>query len=176
MTSETPVPEPAGPLVVLVGPPGAGKTTVGALLARRWGVDMRDTDLDIEATAGRPISEIFIDAGETEFRELERAAVVAALAAAPGVLCLGGGAVMAAETRLLLTRHRVAFLDVGLAEAASRVGLGVTRPLLLGNVRGQLKVLLDARRPVYESVATITVETDRLDADGVADEVERRLA
>jgi shikimate kinase len=154
---------------------GAGKTSVGQLLAQRWGVELRDTDADIEAREGKSISEIFIGEGEGYFRELERTAVVAALAGHPGVLSMGGGAILDAATRADLRGHRVVFLDVGLSEAAKRVGLGTTRPLLLGNVRSQLKALLDARRPLYEEVAAVEVLTDGLDVDAVADEVERRL-
>ena len=87
------------PRAVLVGPPGAGKTTVGQLLAEALGVPFRDTDADIEATAGKPISDIFVDDGEDHFRALERAAVAAALESFDGVLALGGGAVLADETR-----------------------------------------------------------------------------
>ncbi len=101
--------------------------------------------------------------------------VAEALAHNQGVLALGGGAVMTASTRALLADHRVVFLDVGMAEAAARVGLGVTRPLLLGNVRGQLKALLDSRRPLYLEVATVTVATNGLSVEAVADEIERSL-
>lgn len=166
----------SGPLVVLVGPMGAGKTTVGEILARRWGVELRDTDAEIERAQGKPISEIFIDDGEPFFRELEAAAVVSALAGHSGVVFTGGGAVMSAETRAVVAAHRVVFLDVGLSQASARVGLGATRPMLLGNVRGQLKALLDERRPLYEEVAIATVLTDDLDAEGVADAVEKALA
>lgn len=169
--------EPASrPRVVLVGPMGAGKSTVGAILARRWDVPLRDTDEDIEQSEGRPISEIFIDDGESHFRALERDAVARALAEHTGVVSVGGGAVMAAETRAAMAGHQVVFLDVGLSSAASRVGLGATRPMLLGNVRGQLKSLMDERRPLYESVAVATVATDDLDAEAVADLVEKALA
>ncbi len=164
------------PELVLVGPPGAGKSSVGALLARRWGTDLRDTDADIESTVGKPIAEIFVDEGEGFFRELEGHAVERALEEHVGVLALGGGAVTSDHVRALLVGHQVAFLDVGLADAASRVGLGVTRPLLLGNVRSQLKALLDARRPLYQEVATVTVSTDGLTVDEVADAVEKALA
>jgi shikimate kinase len=157
--------------VVLVGPMGAGKTTVAARLADRWGVAVRDTDQDVEATAGKAISEIFVDDGEQRFRELERAAVARALAEHDGVLALGGGALLDLQTRRALHRHRVVFLDVGLSDAVKRVGLGVGRPLLLGNVRGRIKTLLDERRPVYEEVATFVVRTDDRTADQVADEV-----
>jgi shikimate kinase len=151
-----------GPLVVLVGPMGAGKTTVGRLLAERLGVGFRDTDDDVEAAEGRTVSDIFVESGEEHFRTAERAAVARALAEHEGVLALGGGAVMAEETRELLAGHCVVFLRVGLADAASRVGLGVSRPLLLGNVRGTMKTLLDERTPVYEGIATSVVDTDGL--------------
>lgn len=148
------------PRVVLVGPMGAGKSTVGALLADAWGVPVRDTDADIEALEGRSISDIFVDSGEAHFRDLERKAVAEALATHDGVLSLGGGAVLDPATRDLLAGHPVVFLKVGLAEAVKRVGLGSSRPLLLGNVRSRIKALLDERTPVYESVATLTVDTD----------------
>jgi shikimate kinase len=139
---------------------GAGKSTVGALLADAWGVPVRDTDADIEALEGRSISDIFVDSGEAHFRDLERKAVAEALATHDGVLSLGGGAVLDPGTRDLLAGHPVVFLKVGLAEAVKRVGLGSSRPLLLGNVRSRIKALLDERTPVYESVATLTVDTD----------------
>ena len=142
------------PRVVLVGPMGAGKTTVADLLARAWGTTARDTDHDVEAREGRAVSDIFVDSGEDHFRALEREAVAAALAEHDGVLALGGGAVLDPGTRALLAGHRVVFLRVGLSDAVKRVGLGTSRPLLLGNVRGRIKALLDERTPVYESVAT----------------------
>jgi shikimate kinase len=159
------------PVVVLVGAMGAGKTTVGRLVAEALGVEFLDTDEMIERTAGKTVSEIFVDDGEPHFRALERAAVAEALAAHEGVLALGGGAVVDPATRDLLAGHPVVFLRVGLSDAAQRVGLGVSRPLLLGNVRGRIKQLLDERAPVYESVARHVVETDGLSAAEVADRV-----
>ena len=141
------------PRVVLIGPMGAGKSTVARLLAERWDVGLRDTDHDVEVGEGRPISEIFVDDGEERFRALERGSVAAALGEHDGVLSLGGGAVLAEETRERLRGHTVVFLRVGLSDAVKRVGLGTSRPLLLGNVRGRLKSLLDERTPVYEEVA-----------------------
>ncbi len=161
------------PRVVLVGPMGAGKTTVGSLLAQAWGTSSRDTDDDVEAAAGKAVSEIFVDDGEPVFRALEKTAVATALAEHDGVLSLGGGAVLDDDTRALLRGHRVVFLSVGLSEAVKRVGLGTSRPLLLGNVRSRIKALLDERTPVYESVATETVDTDGLTAEQVADEILR---
>ena len=159
------------PRVVLVGPMGAGKTTVGALLAEAWGVAARDTDADVEALEGRSISDIFVESGEAHFRDLERKAVAEALATHDGVLALGGGAVLDPATRELLAGHTVVFLRVGLSDAVKRVGLGSARPLLLGNVRGRIKALLDERTPVYESVATLVVDTDGRTADEVAAEI-----
>ncbi|MBM7506487.1 shikimate kinase [Nocardioides salarius] len=161
----------SAPRVVLVGPMGAGKTTVAGLLAQRWGVAVRDTDHDVEASAGREISEIFVDDGEAAFRELERKAVATALAEHDGVLALGGGAVLDPATREQLAGQTVVFLRVGLSDAVKRVGLGVGRPLLLGNVRARIKALLDERTPVYEAVATHTVTTDARSPEEVADEV-----
>lgn len=160
-----------GPRVVLIGTMGAGKTTVGGLVAEALGLAFLDTDHVVEAAAGKPVAEIFVDDGEEHFRELERNAVAEALASHDGVLALGGGAVLDESTRALLADHPVVFLKVGLADAASRVGLGVSRPLLLGNVRGRIKQLLDERTPIYTAVARFTVETDGLDAAAVADQV-----
>ncbi|MBW8803609.1 MAG: shikimate kinase [Catenulispora sp. 13_1_20CM_3_70_7] len=160
------------PVVVLVGAPGSGKSTVGRLIADRLGVDFRDSDADIEAAAGQKIADIFVDHGEPYFRALEKAAVKEALAGHDGVLALGGGAVLDAGTRVLLKAHRVVFLDVTLPDAAARVGLNRDRPLLLGNVRGTLMKLMDERRPLYEEVAVLTVRTDREPEEIAADIVE----
>jgi len=163
------------PRVVLVGTMGAGKTTVGRRLAERWRVPFRDTDADVEAAEGRAVADIFVDSGEAHFRALERDAVRAALEGHDGVLALGGGAVQDPATRELLDGHTVVFLRVGLSDAAERVGLGVSRPLLLGNVRGRIKQLIDERTPVYESVAVHTVETDGLTVDEVVAAVEEAV-
>jgi len=162
---------PLSPRVVLVGAMGAGKSTVGRLVAEQLGASFLDTDEVVEQETGKAVAEIFIDDGEARFRELERRAVADALQSHDGVLALGGGAVLDAATRDLLDGHPVVFLRVGLSDAAKRVGLGVSRPLLLGNVRGRIKQLLDERTPIYEAVAAHVVDTDGLTAEDVAERV-----
>jgi shikimate kinase len=158
--------------VVLIGPPGAGKTTVGTALAARLGVPFTDTDSVVEAAAGKPVADIFISDGEPEFRRLERDAVAAALDTREGVIGLGGGAVMDEQTRARLAGHRVVYLETGFTELARRVGLDRARPLLIGtNPRAQLKALLDQRLPVYDGLAWLTVGTDGRDPEEVAAEI-----
>jgi shikimate kinase len=161
--------------VVLIGPPGSGKTTVGRALAHLLGVEPHDTDQEIEVQQGRSISDIFLDDGEPRFRELERAEVQASLQSHPGVLSLGGGAVMDPTTAASLTGPTVVFLDVGIADAARRVGFNHSRPLLAMNPRAQWKAMMDLRRPVYERLATITVLTTGRTPQDIAAEIVRRM-
>lgn len=158
----------SGPLVVLVGPMGVGKSTVGELLAARLGTTYRDTDADVVAEAGKPIAEIFYDEGEDHFRALERRAVAAALTGHAGVLSLGGGAVLDEATRELLADRPVVYLSMDVDEAVRRVGLGAARPLLAVNPRRQWRELMDARRHLYEEVARTVVATDENTPEEVA--------
>ncbi|MFJ8053972.1 shikimate kinase [Streptomyces luteogriseus] len=150
----------SGPLVVLVGPMGVGKSTVGQLLAERLGVSYRDTDDDIVAEQGRTIAEIFVDEGESVFRAIEKRAVRRALGEHDGVLALGGGAILDSDTRALLAGQRVAYLSMDVEEAVKRTGLNAARPLLAVNPRKQWRELMEARRHLYEEVATAVVATD----------------
>ena len=163
----------AQPRLVLIGPPGSGKSSVGRRLAEATGLAWRDTDADVATAAGKSISDIFLDDGEQEFRAQERRAVHAALSEHDGVLSLGGGAILDESTQESVRGYAAAggcvvFLDVSLTAAAPRVGFNRSRPLLLGNPRQQWKALMDERRPIYESLATVTVLTDELTVDEVS--------
>ncbi|MBO0913971.1 3-dehydroquinate synthase [Streptomyces laculatispora] len=161
----------SAPLIVLVGPMGVGKSTVGELLAARLGTSYRDTDADVVATAGKPIAEIFYDEGEDRFRELESGAVRAAVAEHTGVLSLGGGAVLDETTRALLAGHAVVYLSMDVDEAVKRVGLNTARPLLAVNPRRQWRELMEARRHLYTDVARVVVATDERTPEEVAQAV-----
>ncbi|WP_409056538.1 shikimate kinase [Streptomyces sp. SYP-A7185] len=160
-----------GPQIVLVGPMGVGKSTVGALLAERLGTAYRDTDADIVAAQGREIADIFVDEGEPHFRDLEREAVRTALAEHAGILALGGGAILNASTRALLAPHPVVYLSMDVEEAVKRTGLNVARPLLAVNPRKQWRELMDARRHLYAEVARAVVATDDRTPEEVAQAV-----
>jgi shikimate kinase len=165
-----------GPLLVLVGPPASGKTTVGTAVADALGVPFRDTDHDVETTAGCTVADLFVQHGEPHFRALEAAAVARALAEHTGVLALGGGAVTTEDTRRLLVAHgraggTVVWLDVDLPSAAHRVGLSRDRPILGLNPRAMLRTMLETRAPLYGEVATLTVFTGGRPAEDVVAEV-----
>lgn len=147
------------PVAVIVGAPGAGKSTVGRRLAGRLGVDFADTDTLVEVRAGKPVADIFVNDGEAAFRDMEREEIDEALRSFDGVLALGGGAVLDDTTRAALRDQRVIWLQVDLTNATQRVGLNSARPLLLGNVRGTMLSMLEARTPLYEEVADYRIET-----------------
>lgn len=167
--------EPVRPRVVLTGPPGSGKTTVGRALAALLGVSLHDTDQAIEAWQGRSISDIFLDDGEQRFRELERAETASSLTSHTGVLSLGGGAVMDPATEAALAGHTVVFLDVGVAAAAKRVGFDRSRPLLAVQPRAQWIRMMERRRPTYERLATFRVQTTGRQPQEVAAEIVQLL-
>ena len=172
MTQET-----QGPLVVLIGPPGAGKSAVGPLLADRLGVEFRDTDAEVGAAAGKPVSDIFIENGEEAFRALERSAVARALDehgglhARGGVLALGSGAVLDDEIQRLLEGLPVVYLSAEFGTVTRRIGLDRPRVMVPGNPRGRLRAMLGERDGIYRRLAAVTVPTDDLDPDEVADQI-----
>jgi shikimate kinase len=159
------------PTVVLIGSPGAGKSTVGRRVADRLGVDFEDTDRIIESETGLTISDIFVNRGEHAFRQLEADAVERALAECTGVLALGGGAIMRPETQERLKGQRVVWLKVSVSDAVHRVGMNQARPLLLGNVRGTLSSLMEKREPVYADVSSAIVDTSGRTLRQVTDDV-----
>ena len=147
------------PLVVLVGAPGAGKSTVGRRSAEQLGCAFVDSDALIEAVAGMSVSDIFVNQGEPAFRALEEQVIAQALNEQSGVVALGGGAVTSPRTRTLLLDAPVVWLQVSGSDAANRVGMNTARPLLLGNVRTKMTALLNEREPMYAEVATATIQT-----------------
>jgi len=156
--------------IVLIGPPGAGKSTVGKALSKRLNLNFIDTDQLVEERSGKSITEIFLDSGEAEFRSLERAVVLESLNKTNLVVALGGGSVLDAEVQSQLNgMGNVVFLDVSISNAAPRVGFNRERPLLLGNPRQQWLALMEKRRPIYESLAKIVVNTDNKKANEIAD-------
>jgi shikimate kinase len=163
------------PLVVLVGAPGAGKTSVGRALAAAWDVSFSDTDQLIEHAENRSVADIFIDEGEDYFRARELEAVAQAVAAEEGVLAFGGGAVLAQESRALLAGTPTVWLRLAPDTAVKRVGLNAARPMLLGGVRSQLIGLLKERTPLYEEVATFTLDVDDLDIDSALSAIAKEL-
>ena len=166
------------PQVILIGPPGAGKSSVGKALGQKLSTNFADTDVLIEKQSGLRVSEIFLDKGEPFFRELEKEVVLRELATFDGVLALGGGAVMNSDVEQALreTDDPVCFLDVSLSSAAPRIGFNRDRPLLVGNPRAKWQELMNVRRPIYESLATITVSTDSGTPSQIAQEIAHFLS
>jgi shikimate kinase len=148
--------------VILIGPPGAGKSTIGQSLAKKMKVKFADTDALIEAKLEKKISDIFVDLGEPYFRTQELLILAEVLESDCGVISLGGGAPIseAAQNLLRKSGETIIFLDISLGKAAARVGFNRDRPLLLGNPRAQWTELMNSRRPIYESLATAVISVD----------------
>ena len=163
--------------IILIGPPGAGKTSVGKALAKKLSLNFLDSDKVVEEKSGKSISEIFITDGEPAFREMERAAVIDLIENQDGGIALGGGSVMDLEvSKRLLPMANVVFLDVSISNAAPRVGFNRDRPLLLGNPRQQWIALMEKRRSTYEALAKTRVSTDNKKPVEVVEEIVKELA
>ena len=163
--------------ILLIGPPGAGKSTVGAALAKDLGLDFIDTDQVIEDDTGKSITDIFVVVGEPHFRAIELDTLRTVLTLESGVISLGGGAPISQDAQEAIERsnsHTV-FLDVSLATAAPRVGFNRDRPLLLGNPRAQWQALSDNRRPIYEKLADDAVKVDDMSVGQIVDEIKKNL-
>ena len=165
------------PRLILIGPPGCGKSTVGAALAQKLIIDFIDTDVAIEASYGQKISDIFVDKGEEFFRDLEFKVLDQSLMKEDCVLSLGGGAPIAQRAQEILKTAKapIFFLDVSLAVAAPRVGFNRDRPLLLGNPRAQWQSLAETRRPIYESLASFVIKVDAMSVEEVVDAIVLKL-
>ena len=165
------------PRIVLIGPMGAGKSTVGAQLARELNLDFADTDQLIEADQGKSVSEIFIEDGEPHFRLVEESIVIDALRDESGVLSLGGGAVINDEVQKSLRDSEATkiFLDISLAAVASRVGFDTARPLLMVNPRQKWSELMNSRRPTYEALADLTIDVSELSLEEVISRIKSEV-
>jgi shikimate kinase len=165
------------PRLILIGPPGCGKSTVGAALAQKLTIEFIDTDVAIEASYGQKISDIFVDKGEEFFRDLEFKVLDQSLMKEDCVLSLGGGAPIAQRAQEILKTAKapIFFLDVSLAVAAPRVGFNRDRPLLLGNPRAQWQSLAETRRPIYESLASFVIKVDAMSVEEVVDAIVSKL-
>ncbi len=159
------------PRLVFVGAPGSGKTTIGKQVAEKLGVEFIDVDNEIEMDEKTTISDIFVQKGESYFRQLEREKISELLNSFNGVLSLGGGSVLDETTRKALAIAPVVWLKVSSGDASSRVGLGLSRPVLMGNVRSTLVKLLEERTPLYEEVADWEIDTSKKSIEEVVQEV-----
>ena len=150
------------PRVILIGPMGSGKTTIGSLLAEKLGLSFRDTDQLIEEQEAKTVSQIFLDQGEDAFRAIEKRVLREELLTDGTVLSLGGGAPISidAQSALRAIASHIIFLDISLSTVAPRIGFNRDRPLLLNNPRGQWQTLMEARRPIYEAIADATINVD----------------
>lgn len=163
--------------IVLIGPPGAGKTSIGKALAKELKLSFVDSDTEIERVSNKKISEIFIDEGEAIFRKIEVEVVTKLLSEFEGVISLGGGAPINPEIQGFLTdaAYPVVFIDVSISQAANRIGFNKDRPLLLINPRQQWLQLMSERRPIYEKLANTTISSDNHKPSEVARKITDRI-
>ena len=160
--------------IVLIGPPGSGKSTVGVALAAHLQWPFVDTDALIESKASKKITDIFVEDGEEHFRTIEFETLQEVLLEPSAVISLGGGAPISqrAQDALVSSESSIVFLDVSLATAAPRVGFNRDRPLLLGNPRAQWQALSDQRRPIYEKLSTLSIKVDDMSVDEIISIIE----
>jgi len=163
--------------VVLIGPPGAGKSTIGKALAKEIATEFIDSDSEIERITGKKISDIFVEEGEAVFRKTEVEVVTALLDGFEGVIALGGGAPINTQIQEALTgvEYPIIFIDVSISQAANRIGFNKDRPLLLINPRQQWMNLMSERRPIYEKLASQTVNSDSQKPHEVAKLISEKL-
>ena len=166
------------PRIILIGPMGSGKSTIGKSLANKLSLEFRDTDSVIEQRENKSVSQIFIEDGEDAFRAIEREILQQELQASDTVLALGGGAPISTEAQsaLTATSSHVVYLDISLANVAPRIGFNRDRPLLLNNPRGQWQTLMEARRPIYEAIADTVVDVNKRSQSEIVAQIREVLA
>ena len=158
--------------LVLIGPPGSGKSSVAKSLAKKTGKRFVDTDKVIEEREGKPITEIFLEDGEKHFRTVESEVVLQTLAGEDEIVALGGGSILSEVVREELKKFSpIIYLEVSISNAAPRVGFNRERPLLLGNPRAQWLALMENRRLIYERLATFKISTDNKKPDQVTSDI-----
>jgi len=163
--------------VILIGPPGSGKTSIGRQVAKITNSVFTDTDHEIETKVGKSITNIFLEDGESFFREREKEIVIQTINDKTGVISLGGGSVLDSEVQKILEnlKDEVVYLEVTISNAAPRVGFNKDRPLLAGNPRAKWQELMEARRPIYERLAGRKVSTDNRKPNEVAAEIAKAV-
>jgi shikimate kinase len=159
--------------IVLIGPPGSGKSTVGRSLSRRLKRSFFDTDSMIEEKAQKKIGEIFVDEGEDEFRNLEYIVLQEVLQFPNSVISLGGGAPIKVQSQELIAASNVfvVYLDISLSSAAPRVVFNRDRPLIIGNPRAQWHTLNEISRPIYKSLASMTIKVDDMKVEEIVSQI-----
>ncbi|MEN9687843.1 MAG: hypothetical protein RL381_855 [Actinomycetota bacterium] len=165
------------PKLILIGPMGSGKTTIGRLLAEYLELPFRDTDHLIETQTGRTVADIFLEDGEDSFRVIEKAVLRAELLSDNTVLALGGGAPISfdAQSALRAIASPVIYLDISLASVAPRIGFNRDRPLLLSNPRGQWETLMQERRPIYQSIADTVIDVNGRSESEIVSEILKEI-
>lgn len=166
-----------GPNLILIGPPGAGKSSVGRQLSKALQVPFKDTDLIVEERAGKKISDIFVEEGESAFRKIEKEVVLQEIASIDGVLALGGGSILDEDVskKLESMKPHVIYLEVSISNAAPRVGFNKDRPLLAVNPRQQWLNLMEKRKPIYERLCGIKISTDNKKPSEVVSEIKELI-
>jgi shikimate kinase len=161
--------------LVLIGPPGAGKSSIGKQLSKALGKNFIDTDSEIEKRTGKKITDIFVEDGEPEFRKIEKSVVLEELEKGESVVSLGGGSVLDSDvaSKLSSMKNSVIYLEVSISNAAPRVGFNKDRPLLAVNPRQQWITLMEKRRPIYESLAGYKISTDNKKPNEVVTEISK---
>ncbi|MGL4831649.1 MAG: shikimate kinase [Propionibacteriaceae bacterium] len=158
-------------MLILIGAPGSGKSSVGAQVADRLGVRFVDVTELVAQTAHKPVGHVFIDDGEDTARDLEASAMRSALASNAGVLAMPSACVVHVDFARLVAQHQVCWLKVDMPHLARRLRLGSVAPGVFGAPRAMLLTLLAERDPLYRSVATMTVDTSRLSQAEVVEQV-----